>query len=56
MERHFYKSVCSFKDIAAHNGAATLLHMLGLGVIGREQMLERINKGDFSAANIPEHI
>jgi hypothetical protein len=36
MERHYYKNVCSFKDIAAHNGAATLLHMVGLGVIGRK--------------------
>jgi len=56
LERHFYKNVCSFADIAPHNGAATLLHLLGLGVIGREQVLERINKGDLSAANIPERI
>ena len=56
MERHYYKNVCSFGDIAAHNGAATLLHFLGLGVKGREQMLEKINKGDFSTDEWPEHV
>lgn len=57
MERFYYKNVCSFNDVAAHGGAATLLHMLGFGVIGHERWLEKINKGDFSAAvNTPEHI
>jgi hypothetical protein len=56
MERFYYKNVCSFADIAGHNGAATLLHILGLGVIGRDRMMERIRNGDFSAADMPAHI
>jgi len=56
MERFYFKNVCSFADIAAHNGAATLLFILGFGVMGREQMLEKFNKGDFSALGTPENI
>jgi hypothetical protein len=56
MERFYYKGACSFEDIAAHNGAATLLYILGFGVRGREQMVEKIKKGDFSAIDAPETI
>jgi AbiU2 len=49
MERFYYRGGCSFEDIAAHNGAGTLLHILGLGIEARERMREQIAKGDFSA-------
>ena len=56
MERFYYKSFCSFEDTAAHNGAVTLLFYLGFGIRGREQMMERFNKGDFGALDVPEAI
>ena len=56
MERFYYKGGCAFDVIAAHNGANTLLYLLGFGIMGRNKMLERINKGDFSGGDTPEHI
>jgi len=56
MERFYHKGACSFEDIAAHNGAATLLHILGFGVMGRERMQEKIAKGDFATIESPERI
>jgi hypothetical protein len=55
IERFYYRGSCSFRDVAAHNGACTLLYMLGHGIRGRDEMLEKINKGDFSAAG-PENV
>ena len=55
MERFYYKGGCSFKEIVPHKGAATLLFILGFGVMARDEMLERINKGDFSGDR-PENI
>jgi hypothetical protein len=55
MERFYFRGACSFEDIAAHNGAATLLYILGFGVMGRERMVEKIKKGDFSG-DTPENI
>ena len=56
MERFYYKGGCSFEDIAAHNGANTLLYILGFGVMGREKMVERITRGDFNGDDTPENI
>jgi hypothetical protein len=56
MERFYYRGVCAFDVIAAHNGVNTLLYILGFGVMGRDKMMERINKGDFSGRDTPEHI
>ncbi|MGL9620383.1 hypothetical protein QRQ56_20400 [Bradyrhizobium sp. U531] len=56
IERFYHKGGCSFSDVAGHNGAATLLYILGFGVMGREKMVDRINKGDFSGGDTPEHI
>lgn len=56
MERHYYRGGCSFDAIAAHNGANTLLYFLGFGVMGRDKMMERINKGDFSGDDTPEQV
>jgi hypothetical protein len=56
MERFYFKGGCSFSGIAPHNGAATLLYMLGHGVMGRERMQEKIAKGEFTNLDSPEHI
>jgi len=56
MERFYYKGGCAFDVIAAHNGVNTLLYILGFGVMGREKMMERIKKGDFSGGDTPENI
>ncbi len=56
MERFYYRGGCAFDVIAAHNGANTLLYLLGFGVMGRDKMMERIKKGDFSGGDTPEHI
>jgi AbiU2 len=56
IERFYFKGGCSFEDIAAHNGAATLLFILGFGVRERERMQEKIAKGDFGGVDPPERI
>jgi len=56
MERHYYKNVCDFASIAAHNGAATLIHILGFGVRDRKRMQERIASGKFDELDPPESI
>ena len=56
MERFYYKGACSFEDIAAHNGAATLLFILGFGVREREQMQKKNANGDFTSIESPESI
>jgi hypothetical protein len=56
MERFYYKGGCAFDVIAAHNGANALIYLLGFGVMGRDKMMERIKKGDFSGDDTPEQI
>lgn len=56
MERFYHKGACAFDVIAAHNGANTLLYILGFGVMGRDKVVERIKKGDFSGGDTPEQI
>jgi len=56
VERFYYKGSCAFDAIAAHSGANTLLYLLGFGVMGRDKMMERIKKGDFSGDDTPEQI
>jgi hypothetical protein len=56
MERFYYRGCCSFDVIAAHNGVGTLLYILGFGIMGREKMMERIKRGDFSGDDTPENI
>jgi hypothetical protein len=56
MERFYYKGGCAFDAIAAHNGVNTLLYILGFGVMGRDQIMERIKKRDFSGGDTPENI
>jgi AbiU2 len=56
MERFYYRGGCAFDVIAAHNGVNTLLYILGFGVMGRDKMMDRIKKGDFSGGDTPENI
>jgi hypothetical protein len=56
VERFYFRGGCSFEDIPAHNGAATLLYVLGMGVRERERMQEMIAKQEFSAIEPPETI
>jgi len=56
MERFYYRGGCAFDVIAAHNGANTLLYLLGFGVMGRDKMMERIKKGVFFGDETPEQI
>jgi len=56
VERFYFKGGCSFDAIAAHNGAATLIHVLGFGVRERERMQERIANRQFDELDPPERI
>ena len=56
IERHYFRGGCSFDAIAAHNGAATLLFVLGFGVQAREKMEALIASGKFDELNPPESI
>jgi hypothetical protein len=56
MERFYHRGGCDFECIAAHNGANTLLYLLGFGVMGRDKMMERIKKGELSGDDTPEQI
>jgi len=56
IERHYYKGPCDFGSIAAHNGAATLLWVLGFGVKARERMEAKLAKGEFDELDRPETI
>jgi hypothetical protein len=56
IERHSFKGGCSFDDIPAHNGAATLLFVLGFGVKAREKMEQQIKEGKFGELDRPENI
>jgi len=56
IERHYHRGMCDFASIAAHNGAATLLYTLGLGVKAREDMEAKIATGKFDGLGLPENI
>lgn len=56
MERHYYRGGCSFDAIAAHNGANTLLYLLGFGIMGRDKLIKRIERGHFTGDDTPEQI
>lgn len=56
VERFYFKGGCSFDAIAAHNGAATLIHVLGFGVRERERMQTLISDRKFDDLNPPESI
>jgi hypothetical protein len=56
IERFYYKGGCSFDSVVGHNGAATLIYILGFGVRERERMQDLIAKGQFDSLNAPESI
>ncbi len=56
VEAHYFRNFTSFEDIAAHNGAATLLYVLGDGVKARERRQKAISDGQFDELDNPEQI
>jgi hypothetical protein len=56
IERFYFKGLCDFDAIAAHNGAATLMYILGFGVRERERMQDLITAGKFDELDPPETI
>lgn len=56
VERFYFKGACSFADVAPHNGAATLLFILGFGVRERERLQEKVASKDFQTLDLPESI
>jgi hypothetical protein len=56
IERHYYRGTCSFDVIAAHNGAMTLLFILGFGVKAKEKMEQQIADGKYDEIDPPENV
>jgi hypothetical protein len=56
VERHYFKGGTSFRDIPAHNGAATLLHVLGDGLKQKDRREKLIAEGKFDDLDLPEHV
>lgn len=56
VERHYFKGGTSFDAIAAHNGAMTLLHVLGDGVKKKKRREELIAGGKFDDLDLPEQV
>jgi AbiU2 len=56
VERHYFKGETSFDAIAAHNGAATLLHVLGDGLKQKDRREKLIAEGKFDDLDLPEQI
>lgn len=55
-EHHYYRNVCDFASVAAHEGVSTLLFTLGFGVKAREEMEAKIARGEFDDLGTPENI
>lgn len=56
VERHYFKGGTSFDAIAAHNGAATLLYLLGDGLKEKSERAERIKNGKVLPTDVQEKI
>jgi AbiU2 len=56
VERHYFKGLTSFDAIAAKNGAATLLHVLGDGVKQKQRREKLIAERKFDDLDLPEQI
>jgi AbiU2 len=56
VERHYFKGGTSYDAIAARNGAATLLFVLGDGVKQQERREKMIASGNFDDLDQPESI
>jgi len=56
VERHYFRGGTSYDAIAAHNGAATLLHVLGDGVKQKERREKLIAAGKFDDLDLPESV
>jgi AbiU2 len=56
VERHYFKGGTSYDAIAARNGAATLLFVLGDGVKQKQLREKLIASGKFDDLDLPESI
>jgi hypothetical protein len=56
LERHYFRGITSYGDIAGHNGAATLLHVLGDGVMAKDRRQKLIAERKFDELDSPEQI
>jgi hypothetical protein len=56
IERLYFKSGCSLDSITTHEGAATLLYVLGFGVKARDKMQHQIKSEKFDELDPPENI
>jgi hypothetical protein len=56
VERHYFKGGTSYDAIAAHNGAATLLFVLGDGIKQKERREKLIAAGKFVDFDLPERV
>jgi hypothetical protein len=56
VELHFFQGGTSFGDISTHNGAATLLYVLGDGVKQKDRRQRLIDEGKFDNLDPPEKI
>jgi hypothetical protein len=56
VELHYFQGGTSFNDIATHNGASTLLYVLGDGVKQKERRQRLIDEGKFDNLDPPENI
>jgi AbiU2 len=56
VERHYFRGGTSYDAIAAHNGAATLLFVLGDGVKQKQRREKLIASGKFDDLDLPESI
>jgi hypothetical protein len=56
VELHYFKGGTVFDEVAVHNGANTLLYILGFGVKARSEMQAKIAVGKFENLGEPENI
>lgn len=56
IELHFFKGGTSFDAVAGLNGAVILLHVLGDGVMQKQNREEAVQRGEFADLDLPEQI
>ncbi len=56
IELHYFNGGTAFDAVAAHNGAGTLLYVIGDGVKQQQEREELIQRGDFTGLELPEQI
>ena len=56
VENHYLRGGTAFGAAARHNGALTLLYLLGDGLKARSERETRIEQGEIRESDIPEQI